>query len=285
MDAEFLKFLEECRAREANPDYQACFDAVRNASVRPLDEKYNAPFHDFFIYAHSSEVISNLRTDPKKSRWYVLLCDGILSNVKYSFSCLLYHQDRLRSIEVDIFNIFKQHNLPEIMGNSSTGVGGPSILDFEYQAYVLSYRRCLDHLARAIASYFKNSCTSFRALPKFLECRKPLEVAKAVSQAHSKYLNSFKFVLSEDGNPSVRDRIAHYEFVSAGYFSISSRGVSLHGGGENLNANIIDDVTLAEALDIKTEALYQCIQEMLTVFIEAASTWEAAERKRESTDY
>ncbi|MGF6162726.1 hypothetical protein ABIE16_002012 [Pseudomonas sp. 2725] len=279
MDADFLKFLEDVDACKSNPDYQACFEAVKSTSIRELEGKYNDPFHEFFIYAHSSEFISELRRDPKKNHWYLLLVNGIQSNVKYSFSCLLYHQKQLESIENNILNIFKQYDLPKIMGRMQTGVGSPSTLDFEYQAYVLSYRRCLDQFARAIAAYFKNACTSFRTLPKFLESKKPQEVAKAISTVHEKYLDAFKFVLSEDrAAPSVRDRIAHYEFVSGGFFNVSSRGVFLLGGGEDLNSHKIEEVSLAQTLDRKTEALYHCIQETLKAFIEAATIWEATER-------
>lgn len=46
------------------------------------------------------------------------------------------------------------------------GLGGTRKMDFEYQAFVLAYRRCLDYLAGAIASYFKTEVSSFRTLPK-----------------------------------------------------------------------------------------------------------------------
>jgi hypothetical protein len=171
--------------------------------------------------------------------------------------------------------VLQDHKIKGLPENGSLGLGGTSVLDFEYQAYVLAFRRCLDQLACALAAFFKNKYSSFRTLPHFLGHRKPREVAQKLANVHAKYVNNFEFVLSEGGVTSVRDRIAHYEFVQAGCFNLSTRGVVLVGGGENLNLPGGTARTLTETLQSKSSSLQQCIAEMIEVFVEEVANWEA----------
>jgi hypothetical protein len=78
--------------------------------------------------------------------------------------------------------------------------------------------------------------------------------------------------MSGDEGTSVRDRIAHYEFVEAGSVTVSADGIMLFGGGENF---MLDSCNMTNALHKKTEALHSCITEVLSTFIRTSATLEA----------
>jgi hypothetical protein len=152
----------------------------------------------------------------------------------------------------------------------SLGPGSNDKMDFEYQAFVLAYRRCLDYLAGALASYFKIEANSFRTLPKSIAKGKPAKVAEAISKAHSRHVESLGFVLAE-GRRSVRNRIAHYEFVSAGDINLTARGFFLLGGGEELSIfETSVGKRLAKALASRLERLHSCLDDMIDSFVEVA---------------
>lgn len=254
-----------------------CLGKIYELVDYKISMDYRAPFLDFkqFITNPNLNYISSLRTDPKKEHWYHALVNGIVENVQGSLSCMLYHQDRIIHIERALIRFFQEFNFKGLPKNGELIFQNTSILDFEYQAYVLAFRRCLDQLSCALAAFFKNKHGSFRTLPKFLEHRKPREIANKLTNVHTKYVNSFEFVLSDSGVTSVRDRIAHYEFVHAGRLSVSSKGILLIGGGENLNLSEGTKITLTEILQIRASSLQKCIAEMLKVFIEEVARWEA----------
>lgn len=260
-----------------SPEMQSCLAKVREIAGYELSPADKAPFLAFhkFITDPQPIFITELRTDPKREHWYHALVNGMLGNVQGSYNCVLYHQGRVTQTEQALLQALQEHRIKGFSENGSVGLGGTTVLDFEYQAYVLAYRRCLDQLAYALAAFFKNKYTSFRTLPRFLERRKPKEVAQKLSAVQAKYECEFEFVLSEDGVPSVRDRIAHYEFVQAGCFNLSTRGVVLVGGGENLNLQGSSTNSLTEILNRKSHNLHQCITEMIDVFITEVAAWEA----------
>jgi hypothetical protein len=278
MDAEMQIFLASSLRMFFSREMQACLNKVREVAGYDLSQEDKAPFLAFhkFTTDPQPDFISLLRNDPNKECWYHALVNGILGNVQGSFRCVLYHQDRVTHIEHALMEVLQEHKIKELPENGSLALGGTSVLDFEYQAYVLAYRRCLDQMAGAFAAFFKNKYSSFRTLPRFLGHRKPKEVAQKLADVHAKYVSDFEFVLSEGGVTSVRDRIAHYEFVPAGCFNLSVRGVVLVGGGENLNLSGDASKTLTEILHSKSDSLRQCIAEMIEVFIVEVASWEAS---------
>lgn len=277
MDEQMKRFLINSLGMFFSSEVQTCLAEVREIAGYDLSVEHKGPFLAFhkFITDPQPDFISKLRADPKKEHWYHALVNGILGNVQGSFSCVLYHQDRVAHTERALTQVLQNHKIKGLPENGCLGLGGTSVLDFEYQAYVLAFRRCLDQLACALAAFFKNKYSSFRTLPHFLGHRKPREVAQKLAEVHAKHVNSFEFVLSESGVTSVRDRIAHYEFVQAGCFNLSSRGVVLVGGGENLNLPAGTTRTLTETLQSKSSSLHQCIAEMIEVFVEEVAIWQA----------
>jgi hypothetical protein len=277
MDAQMQPSLIKSLGMFFSAEMQACHAKVREIAGYELSPENRAPFLAFhkFTTDPQPDFISTLRDDPKREHWYHALVNGMLGNVQASFSCVLYHQDRATHIERALMEVLEAQKLKGLPENGTLGLGGTSVLDFEYQAYVLAFRRCLDQMAGALAAFFKNKYSSFRTLPDFLGRRRPKEVAQKLADVHAKYVSDFEFVLSEGGVTSVRDRIAHYEFVPAGFFNLSTRGVVLVGGGENLNLPGGTSRTLTETLQNKSSSLHRCIAEMIETFIVAVANWEA----------
>lgn len=284
MDEQMQDFLINSLGIFCSAEMQTLIAKVREIAGCELPAEKKTPFLAFhkFITEPQPNFISTLRADPKKEHWYHALVNGILGNVQGSFSCLLYHQERLAQTERALMVALHAHDIKGLPANGTLGLGGTSVLDFEYQAYVLAFRRCLDQLACALAAFFKNKYSSFRTLPNFLSHRKPKEVASKLAEVHATHISNFEFVLSEGGVTSVRDRIAHYEFVQAGCFNLSTRGVVLVGGGENLNLAGGVSETLTGTLQRKSNSLHQCISEMIDVFVQEVAMWEADVSQRAS---
>jgi len=260
---------------------QACFQVVREVTGFEMETHLKEPFLEFHRYVTDPQpdCITQLRNNEKKGDyWYHQLVNGILGNVQQSFLCVLYHQGRLLAVEAELMRrLASLGEMPVISKNSTLGMGGTHILDFEYQAYVMAYRRCLDQLSTALSAFFKERISSFRSLPKKLARKRPLEVVRAITDTHSKHISAFEFVMSEGGAPSIRDRIAHFEFVPAGTLNIRSDGAILVGGGENLNFDQIsspETMELAKTINNKTVALHSCIAEILNEFIQSVTAWE-----------
>ncbi len=262
-------------------EMQTCLKMVQEVAGFEMTSNLREPFQKFYSFVTSPEpdAIIKLRNDQKKGDyWYHQLVNGILGNVQQSFTCVLYHQSRLLTVEAELMTrLASLSEIPGLLKNSFLGVGGTQILDFEYQAYVMAYRRCLDQFATAISAFFKDRTNSFRKLPKNLSLKRPPGVVKAIANVHKKHVAAFEFVMSEGGDPSVRDRIAHFEFVPAGTLNIRPDGAILVGGGENLNFFLGVDgekAMLANVIANKTAALHNCIEELISEFIRSVTIWE-----------
>lgn len=199
MDEQMQNFLINSLSMFYSSEMQTCPAKVREIAGYELSEENKTPFLAFhkFITDPQPDFISKLRADPKKEHWYHALANGILGNVQDSFSCVLYHQERVAQTERTLMDVLQGLNIKGLPENGTLGLGGTSVLDFEYQAYVLAFRRCLDQLACALAAFFKNKYSSFRTLPHFLGHRKPIEVAGKLADVHAKHVSNFEFVLSE----------------------------------------------------------------------------------------
>ena len=276
---ETREFLDQSIALLASEEMRKFWVCIREAAGFHLSSAECEPFLAFhrFVTEPEPQFITAWRADPKKERWYRLLVNGV-GNVESSFACVRYHQERVRSIEAAAHACFEDAGVRDRLGSATVGGGNTLALDFGYQAYVLAYRRCLDHLARALAAYFRNDQHSFRQLPKLLAKAKPRLVAEAIYAVIGRHSTNFEFVLSAPGANSVRDRIAHYEFVPAGVLNISARGFVLMGGGEEIGLDA-SPTLLRDVLTRRTGELFACISELLSRFVAEVATNEVNQLK------
>ena len=105
-----------------------------------------------------------------------------------------------------------------------------------------------------------------------------------LAKVHAKHRENFAFVLSAGEKKSVRDRIAHYEWVHAGAINLNRYGLIVKlGGGEDLPFTMEHNTArLTEALALRVRMLKACIDEMLTVFVTEARAWDIERSSRDS---
>ena len=259
-----------------SPEIQGCIKAVESVTGFKLSAVDEQPFRYFdkLLTSPQPAFILAWRADPKLEKWYHRFAGGF-SDVHHTMACVLYHHDRINEIETKVIEGIEKFNYREVLGNSTIALGNTLIWDFEYQAFILAYRRCLDYLARAICTYFKNDFNSFRKLGDFLLKAKPESVAYALIPVFEKYFNLFEFVLSEGNRKSVRDKITHYEYVSVGVINLNTRGLILAGGGEQIGISKPSEAEiLSEILNRHVDNLKNCIREMIYCFVDSVQLEE-----------
>jgi hypothetical protein len=260
-------------ATSFDPELLRCGEAIREIANYDIPEPYPAPFLRFhsFITAPQPGYISVWRSDEKLERnWYHGHVNGILGNVRGALAAAHYHKANLAALEDAVTNALAASDYADRLGNSTMGLGGTRKLDFEYQAFVLACRRALDYLAGALADYFKTESNNFRSLPKSLAKKTPSDVVEAIRAAHARHVGDLDYIMAE-GRKSVRNRIAHYEFVAAGVINLSRRGFVLFGGGEELGMpQGATEARLQDVLSGRLERLHACVADMIDSFVDAA---------------
>ena len=203
-----------------------------------LDLNLKQPFLKFhgFITNPEPEFLKIWRKDERLNNWYNKICNSILGDVQNAYACVLYSYVNLENLEKDAHNVIIESKLIETLKNGQgIGVGNTLRWDFEYQSFILAYRRLLDYLAIGISAYFKNNFNSFRTLKENLKkLNKPNETENIILTIE-KYLPLFDFVLSDGNRKSIRDSITHKGYASVGVLNINKKGIILVGGPENLN--------------------------------------------------
>ncbi len=253
------------------PEIQGCLSAIDSVAGFKLSESDRKPFLYFHKYITDPQprFITDWRSDKKLEKWYHRLVNGVLGDTQNTFACIVYHYERLCNIEKSVMELVEQYDYKKVLGNSTMALGNTLVWDFEYQAFILAFRRCLDYLARALCCYFRNEFHSFRQLGEFLKKQKPADITQPIIAAHEKYLELFDFVLSDGERKSLRDIISHYEYVGVGCINLSQRGFVLVGGGEELAISGPNEtVLLSDVLDGHMSNMRACINEILVTYVD-----------------
>ncbi len=261
--------FEDMFRRAFDPALLVLFDAIREVADCDIPSPFEEPFLRFhaFITDPQPDYVTAWRANPRLERkWYHAHVNGILGDVHGALAAARYHASRLRDLETQVIAILEKSDFRERMGDGTIGLGGTRKIDIEYHAFILACRRCLDYLSGALCCYFKTESNSFRTLPRAIAKSKSPVVAAALITVHGKHEATLQFVLAE-GRGSVRNRIAHYNFESAGCINLKAQGFFLAGGGEALRPNSSSTMPLSEAVDRRLEAIHECVKDMLDSFI------------------
>jgi hypothetical protein len=256
-----------------SPQMQSCLTAIDRVAAFRLTEKQRGSFLRYHRYITSTprpEYLIALRAAGGFYRQHV---NGVLGHVQNALACVYYHLRNVSQMESSIAAAIEASGVRNVLDQFLGSAGGNTLaLDFEYQAFVLSVRRCLDYLTRALACYFKNEFHSFRRFGQFLANAVPRPVATASADTYSRHSKNFAFAISDSEKRSTRDRISHYEFVPAGVVNITKAGLVLAGGGEELNLSLPDKrPLLRDILKRHSDNLQHCIDDLLDTFVKAAS--------------
>lgn len=275
---------DEVERLASNLRIMECMNFIESILGYKLSAGDKQPFLFFhgYIANPEPEFLKNWKNDPKREIWYQKFGNRILGDVQNAFPCVLYHYDRLVDLEDKLFSGVEKLNFRDaIKKNGSVGGGNTLIFDFEYQAYILAYRRCLDYLARAIGTYFMQDFNSFRKLGSFLKKLDRPIISEPLIKLHEKYSACFDFVLSEGNKKSVRDIISHYEFVSVGTINLSNRGIVIAGGGKN--EFVIygeENLLLSEVLQKQVSDLRLCIREFIYTYVDSIRKEEFSKKNK-----
>ena len=249
-----------------------------------IPEERASSFQRFgqFVSTRQLELLAPWRGQHLKAKrkWFFGCYAGISVHVRGALAAAHYHADRLREVQAQVNVVLAEPRVKQLLANSGFGPGYPRALDIEYQGFILAIRRCLDYLACALACFFLREADSFRTFPKSIAKTRFPEVAAALTEAHARHVPQLNFVLAA-GRQSVRHRIAHYEFVSAGSVNIRSDGIFLVGGPENINWPPGSRTTsLNNALDNRIDSLHACVDDMIDTFLQAVRTDQPGEADR-----
>jgi len=251
-------------------------DAIAGFDLPDAD---NEMFADFIRWLNPRpDFIAHWRSDPVLERkHYGRFMQG-LEACRGGYAASLYHLGRLEEIEDGLHEILSRFDFTRTFPpGSSAAFGNTRRWDFEYQAFVLAYRRSLDGLAWGLSTYFKAEQSSFRQFAKALPKYHPASVATPLAAACARHMENFAFVMGAERGLSVRDRIAHREAVQAGTINVGAYGHRIIGGGENLGlADFADRQRLSEALRNRLHALRDCIGDLLQAFREVVSAHESS---------
>lgn len=262
-----------------SPEIQGCLAVVDSVAGYKLGAADRQPFLYFHNYLTNPQpaFITTWREDPRQEKWYHKFANGINGDVQNTLACVLYHHDRLIAIESAVMEGIERFNYRKVLGNSTVALGNTLAWDFEYQAFILAVRRCLDYLARAISTYFKNDFHSFRKLDEFLQKQNRPLVTTHLIALHAKYSLEFEFVLSDGERKSIRDKISHYEYVPVGCINLSQRGFMLAGGGEELGIGGKNgSALLSEVIQKHVSNLRGCIRESICAYVDGMRADQSA---------
>jgi hypothetical protein len=164
-----------------------------------------------------------------------------------------YHYMRTLEIERDIATMLRSLETP--LPSSTTGFPSRK-LNAEYQAFVFALRRSMEYFAAAVGAFFKTDCRRIRTLEESIVGREPLERSEKTIEVVRATLAELPYLLTarDKQKKSVRDRLAHEEYVWAGTFNAAWDAdgeltiVAIIGGGEELPGFSDPARTLSAAL-------------------------------------
>src|SRR5208282_4105564 len=138
--------LETLRNVATNPEIVGCIEDAREILAFDLPESERKSFllfHDF-ITNPQPRFLTEWRSTTRGGRWYHALVKGLIGDTQNAYTCVLYHFQRLSNLESEVMEKISKRNYVDALGNSTVGISNTLRWDFEYQAYVFAYRRCLD---------------------------------------------------------------------------------------------------------------------------------------------
>ncbi len=250
-------------------EYANADQAIRAVAGYEVPRNEDLAFVEFVQWINTRpEFIDKWRSEPERELTpYVRFMNGIQD-------C---HLSRLREIETAVHTILEQDDCSEIFSKGTVAtLGSLQCCHFEYQAFIMAYRRALDRLAYGFSTYFKHEQSSFRRFAEHLPTKyHPQPVAHALSAVCEKHVPNFSFVMNKERGKSIRDRLAHKEAVQAGTINVGNFGHRIIGGGEDLClGNFADAPRLADTLDKHLYNLRLCVSELLGAFRTAVNKFE-----------
>ena len=259
-------------------DMAAAISKIAEVADFEMSDAANQPFVKFIEWINLRPAfIAAWRNDPVLERKHYLRFMSGLEAARDGYRAAVYHLERLRAMEDQLHAVLAQFDFAKSAPlGSVSAIGNTRRWSFEYQAFVLAYRRALDGLAWGLSTYFKAEQSSFKHFAKTLLKHHPTPVGCALAEACARHMEHFDFVIGTERGRSVRDRIAHRESIQAGCINVGAFGFRIVGGGEGLGISDFNDRRrLADVLENRLLALHACLADLLSTFREAVTAYEA----------
>ncbi|MFT9408443.1 hypothetical protein [Acetobacter fabarum] len=235
------------------------------------------PFGDFVQWINTQpQFISEWRSEQKTEQTLYPRFMTVTDGVYWAYAAVCYHLVKIKEIEASVNEILSKYDFSKQFKTNYCAVfGNTRQLDFEYHAFVIAYRRCLDYLSWGFSTYFKQKQNSYNKFKKTLERAQPRFVAEALMAVYEKYIEKFSFVIGTERGQSLRDRIGHSEFVQAATINVGPNGYRFVSVEENLKMfDPHDNRSFSEILDGRALDLHKCISEFLYVFRDSVMKFE-----------
>jgi hypothetical protein len=247
--------------------------AIADIDVPPSDTQI---FSSFVEWINTRpKFIAHWRDDPVREQRDYPRFMALSDHVRDAYTAVYYHLNRVEELEEKVRRVLEEYRFSDFMVSGSVAtLGRMRVADIEYQGFIFAYRRCLDYLSTGVSTYFGTHCSSFRELGKKLPKWAPQSVAHTIHDCYTRHRQQFDFVMADERGKSVRDRLAHREFVQAACVNVSKSGFRLVGGGEELGIRG-NDVHLAQALHIRVDALRAFLGDFYVTFQNAVIAEEA----------
>jgi hypothetical protein len=249
--------------------------AIEEVADYRAPQAEDRPFVEFIEWINERPAfIREWRQDQDMERkLYSRFVQG-LEACRAGYAASHYHFMRVQEIDDAIDSTLCELDISKLLPpNQTIAIGGTQRFDFEYQAFVMAYRRSLDGLSWGLSTYFNSSISSFNDLAKKVHKLHPQPIAETVSACIATHLPNFDFVIGSEKGRSVRDRIAHRESVQAGCINITAHGYAIVGGGENLGTNR-PLVRLTDVLRSRLDHLQTYITDILVQFRASVEAYE-----------
>jgi hypothetical protein len=155
---------------------------------------------------------------PGEPDWMTRFWTALLNHTIEGYGATLYHYERLAEIEQQIVRAADSlKDIPVGYSTSYMGGGNLRVFEYEYQAYLMAYRRTLEYLAQAICSYFKVEGKRIRGVEKKIKDCEPRQVCERLVAVLDTHLKAMVDFLPKKGDPdSKRDELAHGKPVKLG---------------------------------------------------------------------
>jgi hypothetical protein len=193
-----------------------------------------------------------------------------VGDLQECLAALFYHTRNVRILEEALDSIIERYRRSTPSANG--GHFNPTLTNrftFEYHAFAFASTRCVNHIFPVVGYMcFKKYCPSRKSFEKYSERKNAaiVDSVNAILKRHSKLEKLF----SRENQKSIRDLIAHEQFLSAGSLHIDTTGAKLIG---ILPSNIShfdgertpDVYYLSQIMDNQAEQIRKFVFEMLEV--------------------
>jgi hypothetical protein len=184
---------------------------------------------------------------------------------EHKFSAFHYHLRNYIRLEKKYIRKNKAF-LKEVPIPKLTFAGATYDLVFEFEAFIIQFRSCLDFLAQAISIIFNQNIFSWRDLQKILmnnsnRGNKILANKLLKLIGENEWINEF---LSESDRVSDRDKVVHYGILNLGTLNVIKMGDNKYVAIKLKNKNEI----LKKYMETRTKKLEKLIEYIIDILFE-----------------